>query len=60
MSQHQHVPLPVEHLKGIPQPLVALVEVLLEKDPARRFQSPSELLEVMPMELMQSVRGIAF
>src|SRR5262249_44290095 len=49
MYQHQHVPLPVEHLKGIPQPLVALVEVLLEKDPARRFQSPSELLEVMPM-----------
>src|SRR6516165_595495 len=49
MYQHQHVPLPVEHLKGIPQPLVALVEALLEKDPARRFQSPSELLEVMPM-----------
>src|SRR5215472_161129 len=48
MYQHQHAPLPVEQLKGIPQPLVALVEVLLEKDPARRFQSPSELLEVMP------------
>jgi serine/threonine protein kinase len=49
MYQHQHAPLPVEQLKGIPQPLVALVEVLLEKDPARRFQSPSELLEVMPV-----------
>jgi WD40 repeat protein/serine/threonine protein kinase len=48
MYQHQCAPLPVEHLKGIPQPLAALVEVLLEKDPARRFQSPSELLEVMP------------
>jgi len=49
MYQHQHDPLPVEHLKGIPQPLAALVEVLLEKDPARRFQSPSELLELMPI-----------
>ena len=49
MYQHQHVPLPVEHLKDIPQPLVALVEVLLEKDPARRFQSPCELSEVMPV-----------
>src|SRR5215468_2696306 len=47
--QHQHAPLPLEQLKGIPQPLLALVEVLLEKDPARRFQSPSELLEVMPV-----------
>ena len=34
---------------GIPQPLVVLLEVLLEKDPARRFQSPAELLKVMPM-----------
>jgi WD40 repeat protein/serine/threonine protein kinase len=49
MYQHQYAPLPVEHLQGIPQPLVALVGVLLEKDPARRFQSPSELLEGMPI-----------
>jgi hypothetical protein len=27
--------------------VVALLEVLLEKDPARRFQNPAELLEVM-------------
>ena len=49
MYQHQRVPLPVEQLGGVPQPLVVLLEVLLEKDPARRFQSPAELLKVMPM-----------
>ena len=49
MYQHQRVPLPVEQLRGVPQPLVVLLEVLLEKDPARRFQSPAELLKVMPM-----------
>jgi serine/threonine protein kinase len=31
-----------------PQPLVALLEVLLEKDPGRRFQNPGELLKAMP------------
>ena len=49
MDQHQRVRLPVEQLGGLPQPLVVLLEVLLEKDPARRFQSPAELLKVMPM-----------
>ena len=49
MYQHQHAPLPVERLKAVPQPLVVLLELLLEKDPARRFQTPAELLQVMPM-----------
>src|SRR5208337_3722358 len=49
MHQHQDARLPVEQLKGIPQPHVVLLEVLLEKDRARRFQSPAELLKVMPM-----------
>jgi hypothetical protein len=40
--------LPVEQLNGIPQPLVVLLEVLLAKDPVRRFQTPAELLKVMP------------
>ena len=48
MYQHQHAPLPVEQLNGIPQPLVVLLEVLLAKDPVRRFQNPAELLKVMP------------
>ena len=48
MYQHQHAPLPVEQLKDIPQPLVVLLEVLLAKDPVQRFQTPAELLKVMP------------
>jgi len=48
MYQHQHAPLPVEQLNGIPQPLVVLLEVLLAKDPVRRFQTPAELLRMMP------------
>src|SRR5271166_4903201 len=48
MYQHQHTPLPVEQLNGIPQPLVVLLEVLLAKDPVRRFQTPAELLKVIP------------
>ena len=48
MYQHQHAPLPLEKLKDVPQPVVVLLEVLLEKDPARRFQNPAELLKAMP------------
>ena len=48
MYQHQNAPLPVEQLNGIPQPLVVLLELLLAKDPVRRFQTPAELLRVMP------------
>ena len=48
MYQHQHAPLPLQRLEGIPQPVVSLLEVLLEKDPSRRFQSPAELLNAIP------------
>jgi serine/threonine protein kinase len=48
MYQHQHAPLPLDMLETIPQPVVVLLEVLLEKDPARRFQNPAELLKVIP------------
>ena len=48
MFQHQHAPLPLEQLEDVPQPVVALVEMLLEKDPGRRFQTPSELLKALP------------
>jgi serine/threonine protein kinase/tetratricopeptide (TPR) repeat protein len=47
MYQHQHAPLPLERLKDIPQPVVILMEILLDKDPARRFQNPSELLQAI-------------
>src|SRR5271166_2445484 len=48
MYQHQHASLPLERLEGVPQPVVVLLEVLLEKDPAHRFQSPAELLKAIP------------
>jgi hypothetical protein len=48
MYQHHHVPLPLEELEGVPQPLVVLVDALLEKDPGRRFQNPGELLKAIP------------
>jgi len=48
MYQHQNAPLPVEQLNGIPQPLVVLLEVLLAKDPVRRFQNAAELLKAIP------------
>ena len=48
MYQHQHAPLPLEQLEGVPQPVVVLLEVLLEKDPGRRFQNPAELLKAIP------------
>jgi eukaryotic-like serine/threonine-protein kinase len=48
MSQHQRAPLPLEQLEAVPQPVVVLLEVLLEKDPAWRFQNPAELLKAIP------------
>lgn len=44
MHQHLHMPPPLDQLKGVPQPAVVLLEVLLEKDPKRRSQSPAEVL----------------
>jgi serine/threonine protein kinase len=48
MHQHQHATLPLEQLERVPQPVVVLLRALLEKDPARRFQNPTELLRTMP------------
>ena len=45
MYQHQHAPLPLEQLEAVPQPVVVLLEVLLEKDPARRFQNSDRTSE---------------
>ena len=49
MHQHLNSPLPLEKLQAVSQPVVALVEVLLRKDPARRFQTPAELSKVLPI-----------
>jgi class 3 adenylate cyclase len=48
MYQHLHAPLPLEQLKGVPEPVIVLLEGLLEKNPARRYQTPGALLKVMP------------
>jgi serine/threonine protein kinase len=47
MYQHQHAPLPLKQLEGVPQPVVVLLKMLLEKDPGRRFENPAELLKAM-------------
>ena len=44
---HQQAPLPLAQLKNAPQPIVVLLEILLEKDPTRRFQRPAELLKAI-------------
>jgi serine/threonine protein kinase len=49
MHQHLHAPLPIDQLQGVPEAVVALLEVLLDKDPVQRFQTPAELLRLMPM-----------
>jgi serine/threonine protein kinase/predicted ATPase len=61
MYQHQHAPLPLKQLEGVPQPVIVLLEVLLEKDPGRRFQNPAELLKAIPKitGVMAARRGIA-
>jgi serine/threonine protein kinase len=48
MTQHQRGALPLKAIADVPQPVVALLEVLLEKDPARRLQSPAALLKALP------------
>jgi len=48
MYKHLHAPLPLEQLEDVPEPVVVLLETLLEKDPARRFQNPAELLKAIP------------
>ena len=47
MYQHQHAPLPLDLLEAVPQPVVVLIEALLDKDPTRRFQNPAELLKAV-------------
>ena len=46
-DQHRHAPLPVEKLNQIPRPIIGLLQILLEKDPERRFQGPAELLQAV-------------
>ena len=43
MDQHQHTAPPLEKLRNIPEPIIALLDVLLAKDPSQRFQNPAQL-----------------
>jgi serine/threonine protein kinase/tetratricopeptide (TPR) repeat protein len=49
MHQHQHALLPLDLLEAVPQPVVVLLDALLEKDPGRRFQTPADLLNAIPI-----------
>jgi hypothetical protein len=48
MYRHLHAALAIGELNHVPQPVIVLIEVLLEKDPGRRFQNPAELLKAIP------------
>ena len=62
MLQHQQAPLPLEKLESAPQPVISLIEVLLHKDPARRLQTPAELLKALPTitDAIEGGRTIAY
>ena len=47
MDQHQHIAPPFEKLKSIPEPVIALFELLIAKDPGRRFQTPAQLQQAL-------------
>jgi serine/threonine protein kinase/Flp pilus assembly protein TadD len=42
MDQHQRAALPTEKLRSVPAPVIALLQVLLAKDPNQRFQTPAQ------------------
>ena len=58
-DQHQHAPLPIQKLSQIPRPITALLKILLEKDPCRRFQRPAELLQAVVKTLEPQDRSVA-
>jgi serine/threonine protein kinase len=47
MYQHQHTEPPIEKLKNTPVPVIALLQVMLAKDPNQRFQSPAQLQQAL-------------
>jgi serine/threonine protein kinase len=60
MSQHLYKPLPTEPLDGFPACVVELIQWMMEKDPAKRPQSPGDLRRgILPClgRLQASVTG---
>jgi serine/threonine protein kinase len=47
LSQHLHAVLPADRLARVPKQVVPLLELLLEKDPGQRFQTPNDLLKAL-------------
>jgi serine/threonine protein kinase len=47
MDQHQHTAPPFEKLRDIPGPVIALLQVLLAKDPNQRLQTPAQLQQAL-------------
>ena len=47
MYQHQHAEPPIEKLKNVSVPVIALLQVLIAKDPAQRFQTPTQLQQAL-------------
>jgi serine/threonine protein kinase len=47
MYRHQHAEPPIERLKNVPAPVIALLQVLLAKDPNQRFQTPAQLQQAL-------------
>jgi len=47
MYQHQHAKPPIEKLRNGSAPIIALLQVLLAKDPNRRFQTPAHLQKAL-------------
>jgi serine/threonine protein kinase len=47
MDQHQHSALPMEKLKDAPEPITAVLQILLAKDPRQRFQTPVDLQKAL-------------
>ena len=47
MDQHQRAAPPLLKLRNIPEPVMALLDVLLAKDPSQRFQNPAHLQKAL-------------
>jgi serine/threonine protein kinase len=47
MDQHQRAAPPLVNLTNIPEPIMALLDVLLAKDPSKRFQNPAQLRDAL-------------
>ena len=60
MDQHQHAAPSFDKLRDIPGPVIALLQVLLAKDPNQRFQNPVQLQPALTIvrEAIRSGSGV--